>query len=589
MEFVEGIRFTEYCRKQERSIAERLRLFRMVCEAVQYAHGQEIIHRDLKPSNILVEQDGTPRLLDFGIARELQSLDHPVDQTRPGLRFMSPDYAAPEWVRDGSIGFYTDVYSLGVMLYETLTGHLPLDHPEKPSAGAKWNDLDVLCLKAMHQEADQRYQSVEALIRDIDHYLKGEPLEARPDSLSYRLGKFVTRNRKAVAATALAATLVVGLIVFFTLRLARARDRANRETAITTAMNRFLSDDLLGQTDPFKSGQAQKAFVDVVNQASSHIDMQFRTEPIVAARLHQTIARAYDNGSDYPRARHEYARANDLFQQGEGPLSPDAILVRLQRATMEARSYQPGSLALAKSLVSDAEKSIPIITQRRDDITVWLLLARAAIALVDNDAHLANEYYLAALRRAQLDPSMEEAARTRIKQMLAFSYVRLGAGVKAEALFREIIAALSKTDGLDGPSTLRAQVQLSEALLVERKFGEAINQANLIYPTLVKKLGEDQEATMTLLANRAASEGSLAMWDDAIRDDLTVYNLAVRKFGSVSYFSIGPLADAAFSQCRAGRYAEGESNARRAFQELNARLGHEREQREGLLTRWPFV
>jgi serine/threonine-protein kinase len=295
MEFVEGVRFTEYCRKQERPIADRLRLFRMVCEAVQYAHGHEIIHRDLKPSNILVEQDGTPRLLDFGIARELQSLDDPSDQTRPGLRFMSRDYAAPEWVRDGSVGFYTDVYSLGVMLYETLTGRLPSDHPEKPSAGAKWSDLDVLCLKAMHQETDQRYQSVEALIRDIDHYLKGEPLEARPDTLSYRLGKFVTRNRQAVMAAALAVTLVVSLIVFYTLRLARARDRANRETALTTAMNRFLSDDLLGQADPFKSGQAQKAFVDVVNQASSHIDLQFRTEPIVAARLHQTLARAYDN------------------------------------------------------------------------------------------------------------------------------------------------------------------------------------------------------------------------------------------------------------------------------------------------------
>ena len=181
---------------------------------------------------------------------------------------MSRDYAAPEWIRDGSVGFYTDVYSLGVILYEILAGRLPSDHPAKPSPGRKWTDLDVLCLKAMHNEASQRYQSVEALIRDIDHYLNQEPLEARPDTVSYRLGKFVTRNRQAVAATAVATMLAVGLIVFFTVRLARSRDRADRESAIATAMNRFLSDDLLGQTDPFKSGKTQEAFVDVVNQAS---------------------------------------------------------------------------------------------------------------------------------------------------------------------------------------------------------------------------------------------------------------------------------------------------------------------------------
>jgi len=122
---------------------------------------------------------------------------------------MSLDYAAPEWVRDGTVGLSTDVYSLGVILYEMLAGQLPAaDQPGKPSDAeaasripasgkAAWSDLDVLCLKAMHKDAEQRYQSVEALIRDIDHYLKGEPLEARPDSLRYRAGKFVRRNRRA--------------------------------------------------------------------------------------------------------------------------------------------------------------------------------------------------------------------------------------------------------------------------------------------------------------------------------------------------------------------------------------------------------
>jgi len=140
MEYVEGAGFTEYCRQRPRSVEERLRLFRSVCEAVQYLHGQGIIHRDLKPSNIMVEGDGTPRLLDFGIARELQPQDESSDHTRAGLRFMSRDYAAPEWAREGIVGTYTDVYSLGVILYEMLTGgekSIAADDPEKPSVAAR--------------------------------------------------------------------------------------------------------------------------------------------------------------------------------------------------------------------------------------------------------------------------------------------------------------------------------------------------------------------------------------------------------------------------------------------------------------------
>ena len=221
MEYVEGVPLTEYCARQACSIEVRLRLFRDVCEAVQHAHLHAVIHRDLKPSNILVRADGDVRLLDFGIAKQLDRFDAPVDQTRTGLRLMTPAYAAPEQIRGERVGIYTDVYSLGVVLYELLPGRLPFDvtgmtpgeaermllekEPEKPSAiapkgEASWSDLDVLCLTAMHKDSQRRYRSVEALIRDIDHYLAGEPLEARPDTWGYRAGKFVGRNRRSVTA-----------------------------------------------------------------------------------------------------------------------------------------------------------------------------------------------------------------------------------------------------------------------------------------------------------------------------------------------------------------------------------------------------
>ncbi len=285
MEYVDGVPLTEYCRKNACSIEERLELLRMVCEAVQYAHQHALIHRDLKPSNILVKQDGSVRLLDFGIGKQIEELDVPVDQTRTALRLMTPAYAAPEQVRGERVGIQTDVYALGVILYELLAGRLPFDlahktaaeaaamittvEPEKPSVAAAetsakanekshsvipaktaWADLDVLCLTAMHRDPKRRYQSVEALIRDVDHYLQGEPLEAQPDSLRYTLGKFVRRNWRTVSAAAVVLAIVVGLVIFYTVRLTIARNAAVAQAGRTLRIQRFMLNLFQGGTRP---------------------------------------------------------------------------------------------------------------------------------------------------------------------------------------------------------------------------------------------------------------------------------------------------------------------------------------------------
>ncbi|HEX4773301.1 MAG TPA: serine/threonine-protein kinase, partial [Bryobacteraceae bacterium] len=253
MEYVEGgVPLTAYCRQNKCPITERLRLFESVCEAVRYAHSRTIIHRDLKPSNILVQSDGCVKLLDFGIAKQLDRNDTPADQTLTGLRLMTPAYAAPEQIHGEQAGTYTDVYALGVILYELLTGRLPFDlsnqspgeveatilnrEPERPSvvanhntneneagspplAKANWADLDVLCLTAMHKNPERRYRSVDAFIRDINHYLSGEPLDARPDTLRYRVRMFIRRNHRSVVSTALVLASIVGLVIFYTVRL----------------------------------------------------------------------------------------------------------------------------------------------------------------------------------------------------------------------------------------------------------------------------------------------------------------------------------------------------------------------------------
>ncbi|MHB1328273.1 MAG: serine/threonine-protein kinase, partial [Gemmatimonadales bacterium] len=288
MEYVEGVPINEYCRNHASSLGERLRLFRSVCEAVRHAHRHAIVHRDLKPSNVLVTNDRRVKLLDFGIAKQLETFDDPAVATRTGLRMMTPAYAAPEQFRGTGIGLYTDIYSLGVLLYELLAGKVPYDLTDKnsaeaaamvaagdalkPSAAARLRaptdhqgagrsvgtDLDVLCLKAMHPDPERRYPSVEALIRDIDHFLDGEPLEARPDAIAYRLTKFASRNLRAVTIGLGALAVVAVLVAFYTVRLAAARDRALAEAARTERIQEFTmrlfegGDESVGPADSLR-------------------------------------------------------------------------------------------------------------------------------------------------------------------------------------------------------------------------------------------------------------------------------------------------------------------------------------------------
>jgi eukaryotic-like serine/threonine-protein kinase len=608
MEYVKGTPLTEYCDRHQLSLGDRLLLFRTVCEAVLYAHQHAVIHRDLKPSNIMVKDDGTIRLLDFGVAKHLDNLEDLVDQTITGLRLLTPAYAAPEQIRGGQVGIRTDVYSLGVILYELLSGSLPFDlsgrtpaqaekilteqEAERPSVAAArkgqdsspirripvasksaWADLDVLCLTAMHKDPRRRYQSVEALVRDIDHYLKGEPLEARGDTRLYRLRKFVTRNQAPVIGVGAAFLMVIGLVSFFTLRLTRERDNSNRQTAIATSINQFLADDLLGRGNPFQSGKAAETLLDAIKQASPSIDLKFRSEPQIAARLHLTIAQALDNRSNFSDARDEYEAAHRLFLQTGGELSQDAIAVELQRASMEARSYQSDALPTAKGIVAAQESLIAKLKKPREDLEVWLATAKGMIALVDGDAKAANQYFKTASDAASTLPEFDEIARFNLRQRLAFTYIRLGDGATAERLTRELITAYSSTNGSDSPYVLRVRLNLAQAYMIQRKFAEAVQEANAVYPAFLEKFGPDHQLTEQLLATRAQSEGSLGDFDASVRDDMAIYGIAVKKQGPLSFYSIATLSDASVGQCRAGHLDEGLKNARKAHDDSTKAFG----------------
>jgi eukaryotic-like serine/threonine-protein kinase len=328
MEYVPGVPLSDYCRAHASSLTERLRLFRAVCDAVLYAHRHLVIHRDLKPSNILVTADGDVKLVDFGISKQLG--DAALDVTRTGARLMTPAYAAPEQVRGEAAGLYTDVYSLGVILYELVAGRLPFDlstrtpheadqivverDPPKPSAAAATDphaplsgigrtsrgDIDVLCLTAMHKDPARRYQTVEALIRDLDHYQRREPLDARPDAIGYRARKFVRRNWRALSATAAVLTVIVGLVTFYTLRLTSARNAALTEAARAQRIQELMLNLFTGGEEA--AGPAEDLrVVSLIDRGVLEAD-NLNAEPAVQVSMYRTLGGIYQRLGNLTRA-----------------------------------------------------------------------------------------------------------------------------------------------------------------------------------------------------------------------------------------------------------------------------------------------
>jgi ATP/maltotriose-dependent transcriptional regulator MalT len=195
------------------------------------------------------------------------------------------------------------------------------------------------------------------------------------------------------------------------------------------------------------------------------------------------------------------------------------------------------------------------------------------IALIENNIKVAAEQFQLASDKAQGIASFDESARLTLKQRLAFASIRSGDGAKAEKLFRELIAAFTQTDGPESASVLRVRLNLAQAYMIQNKNQDAIRETGSLYPLYAAKLGETHELTLQLLSTKAQCEGALGLWDDAVRDDLKVHELAVGKQGPTSFFAIATLSDAALAQCRGGKYAEGELNARKAWEVAGKTFG----------------
>ena len=488
MEFVEGVPITTYARTHLLDVRARVQLLRQVCAAVQHAHQNLVVHRDLKPGNILVADDGTVKLLDFGIARLLREAEgaDELPPTRGGAQAFTPDYASPEQLLGMPAATPSDVYALGVIACELLTGYRPFSldglslHDMQDLASKNpaplpsslvtqhsaaqigdssvarltrqlSGDLDAIILQALRREPERRYGSAEQLATDLQRYLDGLPVSARRDSLRYRMGRFVRRRRVEVGAAALVLLAMTGGLVATT----RQMRRAEVERAKTEQANEFLA-TMLSAVDPGNEGR-DVTVAQVLSQAAADIDQQ-ELDPEVEAQIRHTLGQTYFELGLPDSAAEHIERAVALRRQVLGEIHPrTAMSYSYLAAVAEAR----GELVAAESI---GLRVLDI--QRRLEPTEPALLASA----LDNMSRLVEA-------QGRLDESMEY-------QLQALAVRRAATDTASRSSLPYTLNNLSVTLQYSG------EIARAESLAVEALEAEASvrGRESMLYGTLLRNM-----------------------------------------------------------------------------------------------------
>lgn len=490
MEYVDGVPLTDYCKANKLDVRARLALFGKVCDGVQEAHRHLIVHRDLKPDNILVGENGEPRLLDFGIAKILEQEPLPTDGKRhTSLSAMTPAYASPEQVRQQALTTSSDVYSLGVMLYQLLAGVRPYelgglrpseaeavvcdtlpdpmrkmldkaaltDGERKARRAQLTPDLERIVAKAMHKESARRYGSAQELADDIRRYLGGQPVLAHPDSSAYRMGKFVRRHRVGVAAAALALVAILGAsgAALWQAELAR------RAADDTVRVNNFLM-DVLKSSDPYNAG-SEISMSQAVDEAAARVTTRFGDRPDLASRIRFALGYSMVSRNRLDVAERELGQALREARQAHG--DDDTHTLAIREAIAQLRIAQ-GRRDEAEEILRDVLASLEAQGLEAEPIYYVVLSNLGQVQLLKEDYAAADKIF----RRVQslpapVDPTVHAPTDPAVLLgSLAYTAHGLGELERAESLYRESIAALEEVYDDGGPELATMLSNLSVLL-----------------------------------------------------------------------------------------------------------------------------
>lgn len=523
MEYVQGQPVDQYCAHNDLSIDDKLGLFLKICKAVSHAHRNLVVHRDIKPGNILVTDDGEPKLLDFGIAKILDTNNEPA-LTRSGMRLMTPEYASPEQARGQPVNTSSDVYSLGVLLHKLLTGVLPYDldtreigsiekiiceqPPVRPGSVNPDVDgeLDDIVSMAIRKEPNRRYDTIAAFAGDIERYLADEPIAARPDSLGYRASKFYRRNRTPVLALAISIVALVGVVSFYTAQLASERDIANAEADKARRISELLGNVMQASGPEVALGEAITV-TDLLSHGAERARGELEDEPELLAELLTVVANTYQSLDMFAESYSTASEALTLRRLALGPDAPrvadslfDVGYANIYRREMEAaeRAFEEaleiyeanfGSQPHVGKAATLRELSyIYFITGRDEEgiATINRALPEMRTLFPDGSEELAatlNVQAFSATRNGDMQGAIDIALemlemRRRIYsdvhprlassiQNLAFFYSQYGDYESAERYLREAIDMRTSIYG-DNATQLQASVGLLADLYVKR-------------------------------------------------------------------------------------------------------------------------
>jgi tetratricopeptide (TPR) repeat protein/tRNA A-37 threonylcarbamoyl transferase component Bud32 len=492
MRYVEGRPLDEYVAARSLSIPQTLSLFVKVTEAVNYAHQRGVIHRDLKPSNILIDADGSPHLLDFGLAKHR----HPIEdaqrsvETQAGEFIGTLAYAAPEQVSGDphAVDVRSDVYSLGVMLFQMLTAAHPYPvtgrlaevvrniseaEAERPSTKRREIDdeLDTIVAKTLSKEKERRYQSVADLLRDLERYRAGRPIEAKGDSTWYVLRKTLRRHRAPVAAAAAVFfVLILATIVStgFWHQAVTDRRQAELEAGKVAAINEFLV-GMLGSVHPVRQGK-DVTVRQILDEAAATIDESFAGQPLIEAELRTTIGNTYRAIGLFAEAEPHLERAVDICRRRLGEEDPRTLRAQL-------------SLAVLYSYQGRADEAEPMM-------------------LVAVDLH-----------RQVLGAEHPDTLRAiNALGLLLFKEGRYG---EAEPLWEQVIELSRRTLGAEHLETLNAINNLGWLYLQQGRYEEAETTSRRAYEQNRRVLGEEHPLTLTAMSHLAAAHHRQGRYTEA--------------------------------------------------------------------------